>query len=181
PGRLADAMATADAAESLLFLVRWQLGRRTFLSVSESGQCCLGNPPFFEPAPSRAVDGRGLVYFTEGWPHVIDVHDASGWLVRRISRAYEAVAVTDDIIEEMLGRVRAHYDSVGGAGGGSARFYEARAALPRIGFAPVVGALHASEEGWLWALRTDLAPDPVALVWSHGLAPRPTYWDVFDP
>jgi hypothetical protein len=53
--------------------------------------------------------------------------------------------------------------------------------MQRVGYVPAVSGLRVSADGWLWAGRPDLEPDPVRLVFSAGAEPRPAYWDVFDP
>jgi hypothetical protein len=180
---LPAATASRAAADSLLVPVITYLGARIFYSLGSEGgseQFPLGNYPFFEPTPARAVDGRGFVHIARGWPYVIDTYDADGALVRRMTRAHDSIPVDDALMGEVMRRARAHYDTLTQVRGASMRTYENRAGYPRIGFVPVTSTIQASDDGWLWVRRPDLEPDPVALAFSIGLPPRPSYWDVFD-
>lgn len=181
---LSAATASRAAADSLLVPVTMYLGGRIFYSLGSEGgseQFPLGNPPFFEPTPSRAVDGRGFVHVARGWPYVVDTYDTEGALVRRMTRAHDSISVDDALVGEVMRRARVHYDTLTEVRGASMRTYETRAGYPRIGYVPVTSTIHASADGWLWIRRPDLEPDPVALAFATGLPPRPSYWDVFDP
>jgi hypothetical protein len=183
PRLIAAATHSRVAADSLIApVVRYPAGRVFWRLGSEGGpeRFPLGNTPFFEPARSRAVDARGFVYVAAGWPYRIDVYDPTGALVRRMSRAHDSIPVADAMIDEILRRARAHYDTAR-AGNHMLESYEARAGFPRIGFVPVTGTLRVSPDGWLWVRRLDVDPDRVASEWTTGAPPRSSYWDVFDP
>jgi hypothetical protein len=182
PSRLEEATRSRVAADSLLHPVAPVPGPRTWgVVVNLGGQPFVGgNSALFDPAPTRTLDGRGYAYVAEGWPYVIDVYDAGGRHRRRISRAHTEVPVTDNMVEELLRRVRTHYDTTG-ANPTWYPAYEGRAGLPRVGFVPVVGAMLASADGWLWVRRSDVVDDPVHAAWTTGQPPQPTVWDVFDP
>jgi hypothetical protein len=183
PRLIASAMQSRAATDSLPTPVVRYLGSRIFWRLGSEGgseRFALGNSPFFEPSKSFAVDGRGRVYLSAGWPYRIDVHDENGNLIRRISRAHDSVPVTNAMVEEVLRRANAHYDTAGG-GASMRESYRTRAEFPRIGFVPVTGTLRVSPDGWLWVRRLDVDPDPVSFQWTTGVAPRPTCWDVFDP
>jgi hypothetical protein len=178
---LAQMSASRSGADSALSHVALYKSSRTFWHVgSEGGESgVLGNSPFFEPSRSRAIDGRGFVYIAQGWPYIIDVHDTEGRLIRRITRSHDSIPTTDTLVEEVLQRAKSYYDTTRDRRGASYYTYSVRATMPRIGFVPVTSTLLASSDGWLWVRRPDLEPDPAALVFSTGLPPRPSYWDVF--
>jgi hypothetical protein len=176
--------ASRAAADSLLVPVTMYLGGRVFYSLGSEGGSelfPLGNYPFFEPTPARAVDGRGFVHVARGWPYVVDTYDADGALVRRVTRAHDSIPVDDALVGAVMRRARTHYDTLSEVRGASMRTYETRAGYPRIGYVPVTSTIQASSDGWLWIRRPDLEPDPVALAFAIGLPPRTSYWDVFDP
>lgn len=184
PRDIERATASREAADSLLARIMVFPGRRIFYELGSEGgseRFLLGNPAFFEPGPSRTYDGRGWIYVARGWPYTVDVHDARGNLVRRITRAHDSIPVTDEMVQEVLRRAKAHFDTTSERTGASLYTYEVRSRMPRVGFVPVINALRASDDGWLWVRRQDLVPDPVALEWSRNAAPRPSIWDVFDP
>jgi hypothetical protein len=173
-----------EGADSLLKRIMVLPGRRIFYELGSEGgseRFLLGNPPFFEPGPSRTYDGRGWIYVARGWPYTIDVHDARGNLARQISRANDSIPVTDEMVQEVLRRAKAHFDTTSERTGASLYTYEVRSRMPRVGYVPVINAMRASDSGWLWVRRHDLVSDPVALEWSRNAPPRPSLWDVFDP
>ena len=184
PGLIERVARSREAADSLLVPVTTYAGMRVFGMLGSEGgseRFVLGNPPFFEPRPSHAIDARGMVYVAHGWPYVVDVFDANGELVRRISRAHDSVQVTDALVAEVLRRARAYYDTTSERRGASYHTYTERARMPAVGYVPITREMKASAEGWLWVRRADLDPEPARLEWSIGEPPRPTYWDVFDP
>lgn len=87
------------------------------------------NPPFFEPRPNHAV-GRDRIFISHGWPYIIDVHAASGRLVRRITRAHASIAVGPAVVDEVLRRAKTHYDTASQRGGASYLTYSGRTKMP---------------------------------------------------
>jgi hypothetical protein len=184
PAAIERAANSRAAADSILTAVVTYLGMRTFGMLGSEGgnqRGVLGNPPFFEPYPSHAIDGLGNVYVASGWPYVVDMFDANGVLRRRISRSHDSIAVDDRLVDEVLRRAKAHYDTTRGTDGATYRTYSERAKMPVVGYVPVTRTLRVSPDGWLWVRRIDIEPDPVVIEWSVGVGRRATYWDVFNP
>lgn len=184
PRDIDRATSTRAMADSLLSRIMVYAGARTFFELGSEGgseRFLLGNPPFFEPGPARAIDGRGNIYVSRGWPYRIDVVDSRGNPIRRITRAHDSIPVTDAIVQEVLRRAKAHFDTTSERTGASLYTYEVRSRMPRVGFVPVINAMRVSADGWLWVRRYDLVPDPVTLMWSRNAPPQSSHWDVFDP
>jgi len=173
--------AVAPAATAVRELVTMVSGRR----VGNQTPIFMSSfAPLFEPEPRYAVDGRGRVYFSTSADYVIDVYDTSGTHVRRLTRAYSPIPITDALIGRFADLARAHWDTAsmqGEAAAGKAND-EARIRTATVPALPPIGRMLASAEGTLWVERRDLVPDPVALEWTRGPnEPYATKWDVFDP
>lgn len=183
PDQLAEIRESREAVDSLTQIVTQYQGGRSFGMLGSEGgseRFVLMNPPLFEPRPSHAIDGGQRIYVSRGWPYLIDVYDNSGQLVRRISRAHDSIQVGAALVDEVLRRAKAHYDTSSQRRGVSYHTYSERAKMPRIGFVPVIGAVKVSSEGWTWVRRVDLVPNPVDLEWSAGANPVVPIWDIFD-
>ena len=145
----------------------------------------IATDPLFEPRPQFAIDGRGLVHFSPANAYVIETRDAKGRLVRRLTRDYEPVPVSADLVDRFRERVRAHWDTASMTGEAAMGKVgdEARAAdLDHVENLPPIGRMFASSEGALWVERIDLVPDPLELEWQRPPPPaRETKWDIFDP
>jgi hypothetical protein len=181
--QLDAALASAAAADSVMVpVVSYPFGRSIGFLGSEGGSTrgVFGGRPFFDPTGSSTVDGRGYVYVTAGWPLSIDVYDADGTMIRRISRAHDSIPVTPDLVDEVLRRARTYYDTLPQRASWMHALVE-QSKMPRLGWVPAASTLRASSDGWLWVRRRDLEPDPVLHVFSSGSPPPPAYWDVFDP
>lgn len=184
PRRLASALTSVGAADTLVTpVVSYQWSRSFGFIGSEGGgtQGVFGSSPLFEPRGTRAIDGRGFVYITPGWPLVVDVYDTDGAHVRRLSRAHDTIPVDDELVDEVVRRARSHFDTLGARGASGMNSLNARVKMPRVGYVPTVTSMLVSADGWLWLRRRDLEPDPVLLEWSRGAPRPPAYWDVFDP
>src|SRR5687767_4322428 len=135
PRLLPRALAARSAADSLIVPITQQLRPRVFGTLgSEDGRTTmvLGNFPFFEPRPARAVDSLGRSYLAAGWPYRIDVHDVDGRLIHRITRAHDSIPVTPELTAEVLRRAKSYYDTTAQRGGATMRTYNERAKLPMI-------------------------------------------------
>jgi hypothetical protein len=184
PAWIQTAVVSRSAADSLLTPIVTYRGPRIFGMLGSEGgseQFVLGNPPFFEPSPSYAIDDRDHVYLAPGWPYVVDVYDLNGALIRRITRAHDSLPVTDDLKAEVLRRARTFYDSTSQQRGATYHTYSERAKMPVVGFLPVIRSILASSEGWIWVRRMDTHDDPAALESPGSQAPRSTAWDIFEP
>ena len=140
--------------------------------------------PLFEPQPRYAVDGRGRVHFSPADTYVVETYTPDGRLVRRLSREYEAVPVTSELVDRFRDRARAYWDTASTAGErvlGKAND-EARAGMDHVETLPPIGRMYASNDGALWVERIDLVADPLELEWQRPPPPpRETKWDIFDP
>ncbi len=179
---LARAGRTADPpAHVWTDFFSWERGRivGTRTPIFESAI-----PPLWEPEPVYAIDARGFFHFSPAANYLIESYDPSGKLVRRLTREYTPVPITEAMVARYRDKVRAHWDTASMLGEAPAGKYndEIRATFEHVPTLPPIGRLLVSSAGALWVERIDLVPDPVVLVWTRGpSAQRVSKWDVFDP
>ena len=147
----------------------------------------------FDPHLSFELDASGNMYVVRGETYRIDVHDATGRLIRGISRTWTPVPVRDEDISRLKEMIGTFYDTL------SRRPLPERQAerdrvLERIdrqrGFnprphLPPLGRLLVSRDGSFWIERADIT-DPAQLEFERLFggfgddSPRPKRWDLFD-
>jgi hypothetical protein len=153
------------------------------VSTSNSAQTSV-----WDPKPAHAFDAQGRIYVHHGAPYSIWVYDASGSLLRRVSRDTAPVPVTEAVRERYRASAHEYY---GGRGGVPAFVQETLELTERrlgeiLQFSdpdqvPKLGAMVVTDDGAIWVERPDLVEDPFLLFWNPDNLAQPRYWDVFDP
>jgi hypothetical protein len=141
----------------------------------------------FEPAMPAAIDGRGWLHLARQ-EYVIDVFDATGRQVHRISRAHEPVRVIDADIDSLRMSVRRRYTSTGRdreVGERQLALFDAEVGGRQATHFPAIGAMLVGRDGSLWVRRADVPSElPRARTTEPDLATpnrvQPSHWDRFD-
>ena len=161
--------------------------RRLFGSTTTHGL----DWPLFEPSPSFGSDGVGNFYLARGYPYRIDVYDTDGHLVRRISRQYNPIPITDADVDELKGLVSAVYDTMAARSNPNQQRkrilarVEEQATFPRVSFRAPLRDLLVARGGAFWVERADDA-SPAQLEYENyygyvtRATGRSTRWDLFD-
>jgi hypothetical protein len=119
--------------------------------------------PLFEPVAGAAVTSDGTQYVAHS-SYRIDVFDASGRLVRRVTRAHTPVAITRADVDSLVARVRRRYEErppenpSESATQMIARIEAQERARIETHWS-ALGAVLAADDGSFWVERADLRPD----------------------
>ena len=70
-----------------------------------------GRNPLWEAREHYAIDAAGRIYLSRGSRYAIDVYDATGSLLRRVTRTHEPVPITGALIDRYRATAVAYYGS----------------------------------------------------------------------
>ena len=169
-------------------LVRTSRGQR-LVSMTPGGL----DWPLFEPVAGAAVTSDGTQYVAHA-SYRIDVFDATGRLVRRVTRAHTPVAITRADVDSLIARVRQRYEEQppGNRSDSAAQMLARIEAQERARIEThwsALGRVLAAEDGSFWVERADLRPDRWRPEYENlfgeidpeGVTTtRPPRWDRFD-
>ena len=169
-------------------LVRVGRGQR-LVSVPPAGL----DWPLFEPQAGAAVTTNGTQYVAHP-SYRIDIFDATGRLVRRVTRAHTPVAITRTDVESLKERIRRRYrdqpavDPTESVDRMLARIDAQESARIETQWS-ALGRVVASDDGSFWVERADLRPDRWRAEYENlygesdpetATTARAHHWDRFD-
>ena len=141
--------------------------------------------PLFAVSPSHGFDRDGRIYVSSDRAYQVDVYGTDGQLERRITRAYEPIAVDDSdvndlrqFVETVFGRDSILRGSVFIQG----RRIDGRRQMGYASTLPPIGRILVSEEGWIWVERADAPPPGFREIDTDHRRPLPlaSRWDLFE-
>lgn len=176
--QLAPSEGTAFVDSALQGAFEWESGPVTWVPSEGFVNGCF---PLFSQNRWWAVDGAGRFYLSHGPEYRIDVFGGDGTLERRISRDFEAIPITDGLVDDYIGRLEevqrnaapSQFDRVA-----NARRCDAVTRLPHL---PPTRRIFVSDSGALWVERLDVTGGDLANYESiPGSEQRNYYYDVFN-
>ena len=161
-------------------------------AIFERGEGALAER-LWEAHPVEAPGPNGRRYSSDGLSYVIDVHDSTGRLERRITRAHSPVPLGEPELNSFRDRMQARFDSFPNPHARSGAWERAMylEKIPALGHPPslqAIGQIMPMSDSTIWVSRPDLRVDPVDVAYEsrrrmafmafRGTGPQ--QWDRFD-
>ena len=176
---LAEAAMRGNAfTDSLIAGVFHWVGVPLTWASSEEGVA--GFSPLFGPGRAWTVDGHGRFVLRVVAEYQVDFFGLDGRLERRVTRGFERIPVTDEMVEDYLTRVEAGLRALPPTPFDRLGSIRRHAAVSRADFLAPAGRIIVSSEGELWVDRLDIHGEVENYEYMPGYTRSLYYYDVFD-